>query len=74
MSEMRSSAAADWRSLDGEEFVRQAYQRLLERPADLGGLHNYTAQLMAGMSKQQLIAELESSPEGRLVARRRRGA
>jgi hypothetical protein len=71
MNEMRAGEHGDWTSLDGEDFVRQAYQRLLERPADLAGLHNYTAQLMAGMPKAQLIAELENSPEGRMVARRR---
>lgn len=65
------AAGAGWQSLDGEAFVRQAYQRLLDRPADPSGLRNYTAQLAAGMSKAQLMAELESSPEGRLVARRR---
>lgn len=61
----------DWFSLEGEAFVRQAYQRLLERPADAMGVQNYTAQLLAGLSKAQLASELESSPEGRLVARRR---
>ena len=71
MNEMTTAGRGDWASLDGEDFVRQAYQRLLERPADLAGLHSYTAQLMAGMPKAQLIAELENSPEGRMVARRR---
>jgi hypothetical protein len=71
MNEMTAAGRGDWVSLDGEDFVRQAYQRLLERPADLAGLHNYTAQLMAGMPKAQLIAELENSPEGRMVAHRR---
>jgi hypothetical protein len=71
MNETMARGAADWLSLEGEEFVRAAYQRLLERPADLPGLHNYTAQLMAGMPKEQLVSELENSPEGRLVARRR---
>jgi hypothetical protein len=61
----------EWFSLDGEAFVRQAYQRLLGRPADAAGLQSYAAQLRSGMSKAQLIAELENSPEGRLAARRR---
>jgi hypothetical protein len=61
----------DWFSLEGEAFVRQAYQRLLDRPADAMGVQNYTAQLLAGLSKAQLVSELQSSPEGRLVARRR---
>jgi hypothetical protein len=60
----------DWFSLEGEAFVRQAYQRLLDRPADSMGVQNYTAQLLAGLSKAQLVSELESSPEGRMVARR----
>jgi hypothetical protein len=61
----------EWFSLDGEAFVRQAYQRLLDRPADAVGLQNYASQLRSGISKAQLVAELESSPEGRMVARRR---
>jgi hypothetical protein len=61
----------DWFSLEGEAFVRQAYQRLLDRPADAMGVQNYTAQLLAGLSKAQLVSELQSSPEGRMVARRR---
>lgn len=61
----------DWFSLEGEAFVRQAYQRLLDRPADPTGVQNYTAQLLAGLSKAQLATELQSSPEGRMVARRR---
>jgi hypothetical protein len=61
----------DWFLLEGEAFVRQAYQRLLDRPADAMGVQNHTAQLLAGLSKAQLVSELESSPEGRMVARRR---
>jgi hypothetical protein len=61
----------DWFSLEGEAFVRQAYQRLLDRPGDATGVQNYTTQLLAGLSKAQLVSELESSPEGRMVARRR---
>jgi hypothetical protein len=60
-----------WFSLEGEAFVRQAYQRLLGRPADPDGLKSYTQQLIQGLRKEQLVAELEDSPEGRLVARRR---
>jgi hypothetical protein len=61
----------DWFSLEGEAFVRQAYQRLLDRPGDAKGVQNYTTQLLEGLSKAQLVSELESSPEGRMVARRR---
>lgn len=64
-------AAGELLALEGEAFVRQAYLRLLDRPADPSGLQHYVAQLASGMTKDQLLAELESSPEARLVARRR---
>jgi hypothetical protein len=64
-------AANDWGSLEGEAFVRQAYLRLLDRPADAAGLQSYTDQLLSGIAKTQIVAELGNSPEGLLVARRR---
>jgi hypothetical protein len=64
-------AGTDWFSLEGEAFVRQAYLRLLERPADAAGLQSYTAQLLSGIAKTRVLAELGNSPEGLLVARRR---
>jgi hypothetical protein len=63
-----------WWELDDEAFVRQAYQRLLDRPADPDGLQNYVSQLRSGMPKAQIVAELEGSPEGRMVARRQSGS
>jgi hypothetical protein len=63
----------DWFDDEGESFVRSAYQHLLDRPADSSGLSSYAARLRAGMSKAELVAELQNSPEGRMVARRRNG-
>ena len=38
-------------TLQGEEFIRQAYLVCLDRPADESGLRSYLGQLEAGMAK-----------------------
>jgi FkbM family methyltransferase len=47
-----------------EKFVHRAYLSILKRLADPGGLSNYVRQIRAGVSKEQIIAELASSDEG----------
>ena len=48
------------------EFVKAAYEAILGRMVDPGGLDNYVAQLRAGTPKAQIIAELAQSPEASL--------
>jgi hypothetical protein len=52
-------------ALDGEMFIRRAYQTLLLRDADPGGLVNYLGFLESGISKLDIVNELRSSIEGR---------
>src|ERR1700733_7536477 len=49
-----------------EEFVKAAYEAILGRMVDPGGLDTYVGQLRAGTRKEQIIAELAQSPEGSL--------
>ena len=58
---------AEW-----EEFVREAYLNLLDRPADPGGLDSYVNRLANGESKELILGRLEACPEGQRVALRRR--
>lgn len=48
---------------DQAEFVREAYQILLQRPADGAGLAFYLDRLRSGATKQRVLAELASSKE-----------
>jgi hypothetical protein len=50
--------------LHDEMFVSKAYEVILGRMPDPGGLANYLAQVRAGAHKAQIIAELAESPEG----------
>jgi hypothetical protein len=52
-------------TLDGPEFLGQAYLLMLGRPVDPEGFRNYDVQLRSGKSKVSILAELRSSPEGR---------
>ncbi|MBK9952348.1 MAG: methyltransferase domain-containing protein [Candidatus Competibacteraceae bacterium] len=47
------------------EFVANAYQAILLRPADLGGLHHYLDRLRQGERKVAILGQLRYSPEGR---------
>jgi len=51
--------------MDDEEFVRSAYAVILARPVDESGLRNYLGQVRRGISKEQIVVELATSPEGR---------
>jgi len=44
--------------------VKRAYELILGRTPDSGGLANYLAQVRAGVHKAQIVAELALSPEG----------
>lgn len=48
-----------------QRFVDQVYQDLLGRPPEADGLTAWLAQLGQGMSRSQLVAEIEQSPEYR---------
>jgi len=54
--------------LHDEAFVRGAYEAILGRTPDPGGLDNYLAQVRAGILKAHIVAELADSPEGRIKA------
>jgi hypothetical protein len=55
-------------ALDGSEFVRTAYRKLLLREADEGGIQTYLNALGAGRSKAAVIYSLHVSPEGQAAA------
>lgn len=62
----RWSDAADLLSLDGENFVRQAYIRLLGRLPEPAGLRYHDRRLREGStSKEEILLALHRSPEGR---------
>lgn len=50
-------------ALDGEGFIQAAYQLLLKREVDQGGLNYYLGKMKAGASKLQVLLELSSSSE-----------
>jgi hypothetical protein len=52
--------------LHDEMFVRSAYEIILSRAPDPGGLYNYVSQVRQGIHKAQIVAELAESPEGKL--------
>ena len=58
---------AEWK-----KFLEAAYQTLLDRPADESGLNAYIKRLAEGTSRDTILVDLESSPEGRRVALRKR--
>lgn len=50
--------------LDPEAFVALAYQAVLKRDADAGGLAHYTSMVaMGSLTKQQVLDDLASSDE-----------
>ena len=54
-------------SAAGQALVAQMYQDLLQRPADTGGLANWSAALDQGASPAQVALDLAQSPEGRVL-------
>jgi Glycosyltransferase WbsX/Domain of unknown function (DUF4214) len=48
-----------------ERFVQNAYHVLLERAADPEGLQHYSARVLAGASKVEILIEIRLSKEGR---------
>jgi hypothetical protein len=48
-----------------EEFVASAYNAILGRPPDVGGLRNYLGQVRSGANKMHILVELALSSEGR---------
>ncbi len=51
-----------------QQFVEGAYQALLGRGADIGGLDTYTSLLLDGKSRVELLIELRRSAEGKAHA------
>ena len=56
---------ADFEVLQGEKFVRAAYQALLGREPDHGGFEYYRRRLGQGISRIQILGEIRNSEEGR---------
>lgn len=52
-------------SMDGFQFVKNAYAEILLREPDPGGLVNYLEKLESGQSKIDILKELSQSEEGR---------
>jgi hypothetical protein len=56
-------------NLYDEPFVVKAYEVMLNRAPDDGGLANYLAKVRAGIHRGHVILEMAESPEGRLKRR-----
>lgn len=52
-------------SLNGDDFIREAYRQVLGRPADEDGLRHWADKLAEGTTKLQCLSELAGSVEGR---------
>lgn len=52
-------------ALSDEEFVRDAYQTILKRDADSGGLAHYVQQLKGGRDRSFVTSDLENSNEAK---------
>jgi hypothetical protein len=63
-SASRTCQLRDILTLDGAEFLGQAYLLMLGRPIDPQGFRNYDSQLRAGAGKISILAELHWSQEG----------
>jgi hypothetical protein len=63
------TTVAELLELHDEAFVHRAYEQILGRTPDPGGLSNYLAQVRAGVGRAQIVAELAQSPEGKLNRR-----
>jgi cysteine sulfinate desulfinase/cysteine desulfurase-like protein len=61
------STVEDLLNLHDESFVHNAYLSVLRRPADPSGFASHLKQLRAGADKEQLIAALATSAEGKFV-------
>lgn len=55
-------------SLNDEAFIERAYWDVLRRAPDPDGMSNYLDKLRSGMSRQQLLRELQTSDEFRIRA------
>jgi hypothetical protein len=53
-------------SLNDEAFIERAYWNLLQRAPDPGGMSNYLDKLRSGMSRSQMLRELQTSDEVRI--------
>lgn len=60
-----AASASELLATPGDDaFLRAAYLHLLRREADPSGLENYLRQLVGGCSREQVVFELATSPEG----------
>jgi Domain of unknown function (DUF4214) len=64
-SQTPANRLKDVLSLEGAEFLGQAYLLMLGRPVDPEGFRNYDVRLRSGTSKLSILAELRASQEGR---------
>lgn len=56
---------AAFEAYHGEAFIRIAYQVLLRREPDAGGLEYYSGRLRQGITRTQIFGEIRYSTEGR---------
>jgi len=59
------SSGSDILALEGAEFVRAAYREILRRSPDPGGFVAYLERLRGGTTKEQVLSELQQSPEAK---------
>ncbi|WP_175031157.1 FkbM family methyltransferase [Burkholderia lata] len=52
-------------SLDGDDFIRAAYLKVLNRAVDPTGLNYYRQRLFIGISRREILGQLAHSSEGR---------
>jgi hypothetical protein len=60
----RVSTVRDLLALDGPSFISEAYRQVLGREPDADGMRHYGTRLSSGVSKEQILADLRSDPEG----------
>jgi hypothetical protein len=53
-------------SLDGDQFVDEAYRKMLGRPADVIGFEHYSQRLSRGEKKVRVLYDLATSSEGQM--------
>lgn len=60
---------AELLKLEGEDFVKAAYETILSRAGEPEGVKSYIRGMAEGMPKANILLEMSRSPEGRRVRR-----
>ena len=68
----KNSILLDFLQIESDEaFLEAAYMYALDRPSDPSGKSVYLSYLRGGMTREDVLSDLEASPEGQRVALRR---